>query len=265
MTALTPFRSGLMSVTFRKLGVAQIADLAQRAGLQSITWSADVHVPPGEPATARLAREVSARAALEIEAYGSYWRGEGDFDPILDSARVGGASRIRIWAGSVGSDLLDADERSALAGRVARAADAAAIHGVSLCLEFHRNTLTDTAESTRDMLAEIAESRLSDLHPVQTYWQPRPGITTANACAEIALLGAQISALHVFSWDENSARLPLAAHREQWRAVLDALKQCPLPNAEVRELMLEFVELDSPRQLLDDATELRSWLDASLD
>ena len=50
---MTRFYPALCSVTFRALTPAAIVELAAAAGLAAIEWGADLHVRPGELATAR--------------------------------------------------------------------------------------------------------------------------------------------------------------------------------------------------------------------
>ncbi|MNI10046.1 hypothetical protein D3C73_631400 [compost metagenome] len=40
-------RTGLVSVTFRRLSVEEIVMMVQKAGLQDIEWGGDIHVPHG--------------------------------------------------------------------------------------------------------------------------------------------------------------------------------------------------------------------------
>ena len=40
--------TGLTSVTFRKLDPLQVIQLTKSAGLQSIEWGGDIHVPAGD-------------------------------------------------------------------------------------------------------------------------------------------------------------------------------------------------------------------------
>src|SRR5688572_22964962 len=94
--------SGLVSVTFRKLGPREIVQLASTAGLRGIEWGGDIHVPAGDLQTARAVRQISADAGLQVLAYGSYFRfqpGEA-FELVLETAVALGAPLIRIWAGN---------------------------------------------------------------------------------------------------------------------------------------------------------------------
>ena len=108
-------RSGLVSITFRKLSPAQIVDLVCRAGLEGIEWGGDVHVPHGEVARAREVGRITSDAGLAVASYGSYYRaghGEGaPFETILQTAAELKAPLIRVWAGIKGSADADADDK----------------------------------------------------------------------------------------------------------------------------------------------------------
>ena len=90
-------RTGLTSVTFRQKSVEEIIALAAQAGLSGIEWGGDVHVAPGDAASAAETARKTREAGLAVLSYGSYYRGgEGeDFAPILASARALGAPVIR--------------------------------------------------------------------------------------------------------------------------------------------------------------------------
>ena len=100
---------GLVSITFRQLGVREIVELVQEAGLECIEWGADVHVPTGDVGVAKELRKVMQGEGLRTAAYGSYYRvGESgkegsQFECVLESAVALESPVIRVWAGSVGT------------------------------------------------------------------------------------------------------------------------------------------------------------------
>ena len=150
-------RSGLCSVTFRQLDPARVVALTVAAGLEAIEWGGDVHVPAGDVARAAEVARQTADAGLAVASYGSYFRAtEGEeIAPVLDAAEALGADRIRVWAGRVGSaDASDAEQHTT-AERLRAAASDAAARGIALALEFHGGTLTDSAASTRRLLAAV--------------------------------------------------------------------------------------------------------------
>ncbi|MGH3758090.1 sugar phosphate isomerase/epimerase family protein [Actinophytocola sp.] len=233
---------GLVSVTFRRLGVAEIVALVAGAGLRAVEWGGDVHVP-----SPPVAREVALRCAdagLEIAAYGSYYRGGPGFADVLATAVALGAPRIRVWAGRHGSAA--EPDRAAVVADLARAAAQAAGEGVEVCLEYHANTLTDTLESTMELLRAVPA--------VRSYWQPPVGDRPATALAAVQALRPVTA--HVFSWDDAGTRLPLAAGESLWRPVLGALGELP----GTRYALLEFVRDDDPAAFAEDAATLLGWL-----
>lgn len=237
---------GLVSVTFRQLSAARIVRLAAEHGMAAIEWGGDVHVPVGETAVARSVARWCADAGIAVEAYGSYYRGTGDFEPVLATALALGAPRIRVWAGSVGS--AEQPDRTAVTEDLRQVADEAAAEGVEIAVEYHANTLTDTLASARRLFADVPELR--------AYWQPPVGSTEADALAAVPALDPV--AAHVFSWAPDGSRLPLAARASLWEPVLDLFADLP----GTRHALLEFVADDDPDVFAADAATLRDWLSA---
>jgi hypothetical protein len=233
---------GLVSVTFRHLTPAEVVALAVEAGLAAVEWAADAHVPVGELGNARQVASLCADNGIGIEAYGSYYRADGDFEPVLATALALGATRIRVWAGRSGADWYDTvdDLRrvSALAGA----------EGVEIAVEHHAGTLTGTLASALDLYYDVPSLR--------PYWQPPIGCSDEEALAELDALSPVTA--HVFSWAADGTRLPLAARESLWRPALARLAALPGD----RHALLEFVRDDSPAAFLRDAATLRDWLAA---
>jgi len=233
---------GLVSVTFRQLSTVDVIALAAAHGMRAVEWGGDVHVPVGAHA---VAREVAARCAdagLAVEAYGSYYRADGDgFDDVLATALSLGATRIRVWAGRAGSAV--EPDRAAVVADLARVAALAAGEGVELAVEYHANTLTDMLPSALALFEAVPALR--------AYWQPPIGSSLDDALAAVPALSPV--AAHVFTWDPNGERLPLAAGANLWQPVLAALPATSYA-------LLEFVRNDDPAAFAADAATLRDWL-----
>ena len=249
-------RIGLCSITFRALQQAQIVTFAAQAGLESIEWGADVHVPPGDATAARRAATLTEDAGLVACSYGSYYRATAgeDFAPVLDSASELGVDRIRVWAGTSGSAQSSDADRAVVTGSLRAAAEAAFERGVSLALEFHGGTLADSAAATQRVLDEVAHPGLG------AYWQPTVGAADETAVAEYRTLADRVSAVHVFSWWPRTERLPLSAREGLWRAFFAAASDAGTPP---RDALLEFVPDDDARQLAVEAGTLRRYRDAA--
>jgi len=249
-------RPGLVSITFRQHTPRHIVDLVKRADLQAIEWGGDVHIPHGDLKQARLVREMTQDAGLDVSSYGSYYRvGVSDpdeFGPIVDTACELGAPTIRIWAGNQGSEISDDRYRSRVVNLSREAAALAAQVSTKVAFEFHPNTLTDTNESARALLEAIN-------HPnMECYWQPPPGSTAANNLEGIDAIYPWLSNLHVFTWHrETRKRLPLFAGESDWMAYLARVAG----SSRDRFALIEFVQNDTDEAFLQDAATLRRWLE----
>lgn len=252
---LTP---GLVSITFRKLTVPEVIHLVRKSGLKSIEWGGDLHVPQGKKEAAADARKRTEDAGLSVAAYGSYYRigvsekEQVPFERVLESAVELRAPTIRVWAGAAGSAKTDAQARKAIVRKTQRIAALAAEAKISLSLEFHGNTLTDTNDSAVQLLEEIH-------HPnVFSLWQPPVAADVDYAAAGLRALLPRLTNVHTFSWStKGTDRLPLAAGRERWKIYLDLVRA----SGRNHHILLEFVRDDSPDQFLEDAATLREWLE----
>lgn len=253
---MTAIAAGMCSVTFRQLSAEEIIDVAAAARLQAIEWGADVHVRPGDTARAEQVRDQCADRGLACASYGSYYfAGKSAVDelaPTLETARALGATTVRVWApGDARPEHWGAS--APVIDALAHACDAAAELELTIAMEFHPGTLTETARSTREVLADVNRPNL------RTYWQPVPGATHLHALTELDPVLRHLEHLHVFSWETDSTRLPLAAHASLWRRVL--AKVASQHADRQAYAYLEFVPGDAPEALTRDATTLRGWLE----
>jgi sugar phosphate isomerase/epimerase len=254
--AASVWSHGLVSITFRDLPAMEVIRLAARAGLRSIEWGGDVHVPHGDIGKAIETRRAAEDAGLEVAAYGSYWRAvEGpapnpDFAAVVETAANLGAPTIRVWPGQKASADADDGYRAKVNESLQRACDQAQASDVRVALEFHGGTLTDTAESARRLLADVPHPNLD------TLWQPPNGQPVEVCEAGLRAVLHRVSNVHVFHWWPTAReRLPLDEGRDRWHRYLAVLRTSPRP----RHLLLEFVAGNDPEQLLRDAATLREF------
>lgn len=245
-------KTGLVSVSFRKLSVDEIIELAVKAGLGSIEWGGDVHVPPEDVDYARRVGEKTRAAGLEVACYGSYYRltdaEDGMAEKVVAAAKALGAPLIRVWAGVCGSKDAAEERREEVCRNMQILADLARNENIEAAFEYHGGTLTDTAQSAKFLLESVNRTNAG------TLWQPPVGMRTEECVESIRTVGRWIRNIHVFSWD-GTEKLPLAAGESKWRACLAEIGKIPGEH----RLMMEFVRGDDPEQLLEDAACLARW------
>lgn len=239
-------RSGLVSVTFRRLAPKEIVALATSCGLEGIEWGGDVHVC--DAPAAREVRLMTEDAGLTVAAFGSYWRATGAFEPVLETASTLGAPTVRVWAGSSGS--ADETDRKRVVDALHKACEGAVVAGMTVSLEYHGGTLTDTLDSTLRLVREVD-------HPaLRLYWQPAPDRPHADRVAEVRAVLPWLSNLHVFQWSrlgDETLRHPLEDGGQEWPDYLRVARGD-------RFALIEFVPGDNPAVLPAEAGTLRRWL-----
>ena len=162
-----------------------------------------------------------------------------------------GTDSIRVWAGDRGSENAPPRFRDAVIADIKRICGLAAEAQCSISLEFHGGTLTDSAQSTRQLISEIAVPNLS------TYWQPPVGMSPADCVASLQIVLPSLRNLHVFHWwPDHHHRLPLADGVAAWLEYLKLVAD----SKEPRHVSLEFVRDDDPNQLRGDAKTLLGLL-----
>lgn len=250
-------KSGLVSATFRQLTPEKTAALAARAGLKGIEWSGDIHVPPNDKALILRALNASKENGLAVCGYASYYRLGQAADPAsafleaLETARQLGTAIIRIWAGAKGSGKMDSRERQRLYEEAALICGMAKSCGVTVSAEYHPDTLTDTLESAKALLAAVPG--------LKTHWQVPPHSLVKPNLQAIASLGSRITTIHVQNCRDRIYR-PLKDAHESWRPYMARLAALPGTHY----LCLEFVKDGSEEQLLEDADTLNQWIEEAL-
>ena len=254
---MTRFEPALCTVTFRNLAPDAIAALAQGSGLKGIEWAGDAHVRPGDMEKAKEVRRLSEAAGLAL-SYGSYVAPPSDslasFAQSLETAATLGAANIRIWPGTRNRDSADyrAEEARAVASTIRAMGEAAAKRKITVSLEYHPGSLTDTTASALRLIEAIGHDN------VYLYWQPRPGLPLKEALEEIAAVGEHVSHIHVFAWDAARNRFPLSSAEDYWRQAIGALPASRWTGP--RHAMLEFVADDDPEAFRRDAETLKRIL-----
>ncbi len=242
--------TGLVSISFRGLSCEELLRATREAGLASMEWGGDVHVPAGNLAAAERAKRLTADAGITAYSYGSYYKigvsPREDFAAVLASASALGTDIIRAWAYDHGSADTEGAAYRAVVEDARRICDMA--KGKTICLECHNNTLTDDYHAALRFLRDVDRENLA------SYWQPNQYRDHAYNLASAEALAPYCRSVHVFSW-EGDTRLPLVAHADRWQRYIDIIRRVS-PDV---PFMLEFMHDDRIETLPETAEVLRSW------
>lgn len=245
---------GICSITFRELMVEEIIEEVKKAGLDAIEWGLDVHVPPNDKENAKKVAQLTKEAGLEVSSYGSYYRvgieNEYPFEEVLKTASILQAKDVRVWAGRKGSADVDQEYYDSVVEDSKRISKMAKEYGIRISYEYHRKTLTDTVESTLNLLNSVDDEN------VKLYWQPSIGLPKDTRLANIKAVGKYITNVHVFQWREID-RLPLENGINEWAEYVEAIKEYSPYDS---YYLLEFVKDDSLEQFHSDAKVLKEIL-----
>lgn len=250
---------GLVSVTFRKLNVNQIAELMVKSKLTAIEWGGDVHIPEKEDdsncdelddALTKVA-QFSEDGKFYIASYGSYCRCENrNCNRTVEIARSINALNIRVWAGTRSSSDADDFYRGVVTENIRNICDLAKPYGITVSTEFHGGTLTDHYESAIRLINDVERENFF------TYWQPNQFRDYEYNIASLRAVMPYLSNVHVFTWRGHD-KFPLDYGENEWKSYIDIIKS----SGGTHHMLLEFVCDDTVEQFYRDAETLRSWID----
>lgn len=257
------WKTGLTSISFRKLTPAAIIALAAQSGLDGIEWGSDGHLLPGHPQEAAAIAAETRAAGLEVLSIGSYWRaGEpdaGDGSAELDLCEAAQTRMLRVWAGKLGSLAAEGEARQRTVEALRKLCGMAAAKGVTVAVEYHAGTLTDNAPSAVRLLHEVGCENF------RTYWQPVVWDSADMNASALAAVLPRTANIHVFAWTapdgKTVLRHPLADAEGPWAQYIALLRDYDAAHPGFdRCFMLEFVRDDDPANCVTDAAVLNRWI-----
>ena len=244
-------KTGLTSVSFRKLSVDEVIALAKEAGVDGIEWGSDVHVPESNVEGAKDVAEKTRAAGLEVLSYGSYFfLGEGkDFLPFINAALAMGTRTIRIWGGKKERGELDDAGYAALVEETRAIGKLASEYGVTVALEYHGHSITATAEDAARFVSDV------DSSAIKLYWQSIIGRAHEDNLKDIDIVAPYLVNVHVFNYIEGKQELLETGNGpDEWRAYAKRIAEIPGDRA----FITEFCKGGLAESFLADAKVLNS-------
>ncbi len=213
-------KAGLTSVTFRNKSISQITKLVKESGLSVIEWGGDIHCPPNDKESAKLAFAEIEKAELSVSSYGSYFRlGVNEvceFEDICETAKLLHTDTVRIWGYNKDHDDVSQKEYEKCVKDAREISDIAARFGITVCFEYHRNTLTRSATFAKKLIEDIGREN------IRLYWQPNPEISHKANCKELEQVLPYVVNIHCFhwTWDGKNVRHPLSEGEKNGKTIL---------------------------------------------
>lgn len=239
-------KSGVVSVSFRELSAEEVISITKEAGLSAIEWGSDVHAPADDIEKIRSIAKMQRVASLVCSSYGTYFRlGVDSADELpkyIKAAKILGTDVLRLWCGKKNFDDMSDGEKSFIISESKKAANIAEREGVTLCMECHRNTFTNSLDGALNLMSSVNSSAF------RMYWQPSTTAEHASNIEYATKIAPYTVNIHVFYY-KNGAACPLEEGLHVWREYLD----CFSPDG---YLLLEFMPDKKPTSLKREAESL---------
>ena len=238
---------GLASISFRKNSPEEILAAMRAAGLTHIEWGSDVHAPYCDMAQLSAVAALTERYGITTSSYGTYFRfGEtplGELASYIAAAHCLGTDMLRLWCGKKSGASMTEEEKNALLSDCRTAAKMAEEAGVTLCMECHKNTLTEQVADSLALMRAVASSNF------QMYYQPHQWKSIEENFEMAKALAPFTKVIHVFQW-KGSDRFPLIEGKDEWQGYLSHFEGQPL--------LLEFMPNDRIESLQGEADALKT-------
>lgn len=211
------FEPGLVSVSFRSETPERILQEMVAVELKYIEWGSDVHAPCDDLDRLYEIATLQEKYGITCCSYGTYFRlcitPIEELPKYIQAAKILGTDILRLWVGTKSPWMWTEEEKQTLFDQSRQAAKIAEEAGVTLCMECHRNTYTETKEAARELMEEVNSPAFI------MYWQPHSTNTQEENIEYTRMLREYTTHIHTFYW-KGSEKYSLAAGIEEWRTYL---------------------------------------------
>lgn len=212
------FKLGLCSVSFKRIEPEEILKAMCACGLKYIEWSSKAHAPHNNPEKIEKLVSLQNQYGIKCSSYGTYFYFmHNDTDELysyIQTAKTLGTSVLRLWTGRKGSADYTDEEKEEFFKECKKAASIAKKENVTLCMEFHNNSFTDTAKSSIELMQAVNSPHF------KMYWQPNGGVSEEVRINNAHLLAPHTVNIHAFYY-ENDVQYSLLQGFELWRRYLN--------------------------------------------
>lgn len=225
------FVKGLCSVSFRSLSPQEIILAAKNANLSCIEWGSDIHAKCDITENLGYIVSLQEKYGIFCSSYGTYFRlgtdNVNELSQYISAAKVLGTDVLRIWCGDRQREMLTDSESSALIDIAKKAAEIACKNGVTLCMECHNNSYTQTLCGALELMEKVGSENF------RMYWQPNQLVSTDENIRYAKGISKYVRNIHVFNWLGNE-KYHLCDGVDVWKKYLDCFE-------DNKTLLLEFM------------------------
>ena len=225
------YKCGVVSVSFRNHSPEEIIIATKNAGLSCIEWGSDIHAPYDNMERINEIVKLQNEYSITCSSYGTYFRlGEDDINDLqryIDAAKLLGTDVLRLWCGNKSAELYSDDEKREFFTECMKAAKIAEKNNVTLCMECHHGTYTQTIEGTLELMHLVASPNFC------MYWQTNQFQSSEKNIKYAESVEPYCKCVHVFNWMGND-KFSLSEGVNIWEKYIDILKN-------VNTFLLEFM------------------------
>lgn len=253
-------KTGMCTIAFRDWDLEAALDLAQKAGFDGVEiWGKEPHMSDAfdKARVERTKAMLDERGLLPI-VFGSYlgdlqagW--EGELERANDALRIArelGTDLVRVWAGAEASGAMSGAQRKECVAFLRAFAKRAEEEGITLAIERHANTLSDTLPSLMRLIEEVGSGSLRVNYQMMS-------LRNEDILEEIRQLGSLIVNVHAHNfadYEERKRRL-LSEGVIDHRRMVEALREVGFEGA----IEVEFAGGEDREQaMIEDAAFLKS-------
>ncbi len=242
----TTYDRGVTSISFRQSSPREIIEAAKQSGLTCIEWGSDVHAPCTDIEKIKEIASLQCEYDITCSSYGTYFRlgvtPIRELAQYITAAKLLGTCVLRLWCGNKSGAAMSTEERVQLIHESQLAALIAEKSGVTVCLECHRDTFTESCDDALFLMREINSPHF------KMYWQPFQWKSYEENLQYAQRIAPYTENIHVFNWGV-SERFSLSQAIDEWRSYLQFFTKN-------HTLLLEFMPNDSITELSDETTAL---------
>ncbi len=244
------FKTGVVSVSFRKLSVDEVIKLVGESGLKAIEWGSDVHAPYTDRERLEYIAKAQKDAGLYCPSYGTYFKlGEHPTEELrgyIEAAKILGTNILRLWCGNKKYEDMTAEEIDHLFGEAKKAAKIAEEKGAVLCMECHNNSCTETLDGALAIINAV------DSPAFRMYWQPATKAGFENNMKYAEAIAPYTYTIHSYYY-KDGVQLSLDEGIDEWKKYLECFDG-------TQHILLEFMPGGDPAALNAEAAALNSLI-----